>query len=397
MSGWLNELSPYEGEPKSSAGWRLAKAGWRLVRSNRTTLLLVAALAALWTAGVVAHILADFTTPGEGGFFGWLAADVAVLLATTYLLAAIAAVTDAVIDGVPLGPGEALAEAGERRPALIGWALLSLAVPAALVLVFDAVASGMLVTLTVAWFVAGLFAIPFILLAGDGPLGALRASLDLLRRRVRAVTAALLGLFAFTVLGFLPAGAILNHAAALNREGAGTQEVVVIAGVFAVMVVFAASLATREAFAVMLLRESFDDLPGRPFAGRRRTRTKALRLCLGVIGVFVALGVLAAVTEHDREVLDAGRAPGSTYSTLVPGEAGVDLPLGAPVLYEGREIGTVLGSRPDGVHLKVTFHVDPGYNPYSTPGSFEVEETGGRLSLVLQPSTESSPPGPGYY
>lgn len=398
MSGWLNELTPYEGEPRSSTGWRLAKAGWRLVRSNRTALLLVLALAALWTAAAVASLTAGVrTTPEEEGSLSWLIADAVLLLATTYLLAAIAAVADAAIDGVPLQPREALAEAGERQRSLIGWALLTLAVWAAVILAFRALeANGLPLTLTLAWYVAGLFAIPFILLAGDNPLEALRGSLGLLRRRWRVIVAALLGIFAFTCIALFPVGAIVNHAAALNREGEGTQEALVLAGVFVGMIVVAASFATRESFAVMLLRESIDDLPGPPFAGRLRTRAKVLRFCGGTLAVFAALAALGAATQHDREVLDTSRAPGATYTTLVPGDAGFDLPLGTPVLYEGREIGTVLGSRPEGVHLSVTFHVDPGYSPSSTPGSFDVEESNGSLSLVLEPST-GAPGSEGYY
>ena len=77
------------------------------------------------------------------------------------------------------------------------------------------------------------------------------------------------------------------------------------------MLVTAVAFATREAFAVILMRETLGQLPGQPHSRRRRTGVKVLRLALGVVAVVAMLATIAAATEHDREVLSASRAPGS--------------------------------------------------------------------------------------
>lgn len=399
MDAWLGELRPFEGEAKSSSGWRLAKAGLRLVRTDRAALQLTALLAALWTASIALSIFAELGYGEEGNLPLRLALDVAVVIASTLLLGAIAAAADAALDGMPLDLRDALAEARDRLQPLVWWALTSFAFWLGAFFVFREVeALGWLILASLVWYIVSLLVIPIILLAGCGPLTAVRESLSLVRRRKREVAAAFVGIVAFTAIALFPGGAVINHAAALNREGGGEQHLLVLAGFGLVMLVMAVAVATREAFAVILTREALGHLPGQPHSRRRRTGVKVLRLVLGVVAVLALLGAIGAVTEHDREVLSASRAPGTDFTTIVPDAASYELPTGTPVLYENDQIGTVLGSRPDGFHLEVTFHVEPGFGPFTFPGSFHVEETGGRLSLVLKPVTESEPPdGQGYY
>ena len=399
MNTWLAELRPFEGEARSSSGWRLAKAGLRLVRTDRTALSLTVLLAALWTASVAVAIFADLSYGESGDLPLRIALDAAVVIVATLLVAGIAAAADAALDGMPLDLRDALAEARDRLQPLVWWALVSLAFWAGAILLFAEIeAFGWLLLVSLVWSLGGLFVIPIILLAGCGPGPAVRESLGLLRRRKREVAAALLGIFTFTAIALLPAGAVINHAAALNREGGGEQHLLGFGGLGLVMIVVAFAVATKEAFAVILTREALGHLPGQPHSRRRGRGMKVLRLAFGVVAVLAMLGAMSAATEHDRKVLSASRAPGSDFTTLVPDAASYDLPTGTPVLYENDQIGTVLGSRPDGFHLKVTFHVEPGFGPFTFPGSFHVEETAGHLTLVLKPAGEESvPEGRGYY
>jgi hypothetical protein len=322
-----------------------------------------------------------------------------VVIGSTFLLGAIAAASDAALDGMPLDLRDALAEARDRLRPLAYWALVSLAFWVGAILVFREVeAVGWLLLVSIVWYVVSLFVIPIVMLAGCGPGAAVRESLSLVRRRKREVAAALIGIATFTAIALFAGGAVVNHAAALNREGAGAQRVLVLGGVCLMLIVIAGATATKEAFAVILTRDTLGHLPGEPHSRRRRTGTKVLRLALGVVVVLALFGGIGAATKHDREVLSASRAPGENFTTLVPDAASYDLPTGTPVLYENDQIGTVLGCRPDGFQLKVTFHVEPGFGPFTFPGIFHVEETEGRLSLVLKPVTEDLPPdSQGYY
>jgi hypothetical protein len=399
MNAWLEELRPFEGEARSSSGWRLAKAGWRLVQTDRAALQLTLLLAALWTALVAVVGFADLGYGQNDDLPLRIALDFGAVMVSTLLLGAIAAAAEGALDGMPLDLRDALAEARDRLRPLVWWTLASFAFWLGAFLVLrEFEALGWLILTNLVWYVIGLFVIPIVMLAGCGPLTAVRESLGLLRRRKREVAAAFVGIAAFTAIALFPGGAVINHAAALNREGAGEQHLLVLAGFGLMMLVTAMTFATREAFAVILMREALDQLPGQPHSRRRRTGTKVLRLVLGVVAALAVLGAVSAATEHDREVLSASRAPGTDFTTLVSDAGSYDLPTGTPVLYENDRIGTVLGSRPDGFHLSVTFHVEPGFGPFTFPGTFHVEESGGHLSLVLKPANEDLPPdSQGYY
>src|SRR4051812_24862780 len=116
MEAWLDELRPYAGEPRGSAGWRLAKAGWRLARGQRTILQLVLLLSALWTAQTYWFATAGLHW-GGGDIVPIILLNGLSVLAGTCLLGAIAASADAALDGAPLDLSGARAEARERlRP-----------------------------------------------------------------------------------------------------------------------------------------------------------------------------------------------------------------------------------------------------------------------------------------
>ncbi len=393
MDPWLGELRPFKGEARSSSGWRLAKAGLRLVRTDRTALGLTVLLAGLWTAVIAIAITADLGYGQNDDLPLRIALDLGAVIVSILLLGAIAAAAEGAIDGMPLDLRDALAEARGRLQPLSWWALVSFAFwLGSFLLLREIEAPGWLFLANLVWYVIALFVIPIVMLGGYRPAAAVRESLVLVRRRKREVAAAFVGIVAFTAVALFPGAAVINHAAALNREGAGEQHLLAFAGFGLVMLVTAVAFATREAFAVILMREALGQLPGQPHSRRRRTGAKVLRLALGVVAVLAMLGAVSAATEHDREVLSASRAPGSDFTTLVPDAASYDLPTGTPVLYEGDQIGTVLGSRPDGFQLEVTFHVEPGFGPFTFPGSFHVEESGGHLTLVLKPLGEDVPP-----
>lgn len=169
MDAWLGELRPYAGEPEGSAGWRLAKSSWRLVRGQRTILQLVLALAALWTAQAYWFATAGPRWQG-GGIALVLLLDAAQIAASTCLLGAIAASTDAALDGVALDLATVRAEVRERLRPLLSWAALFLAVWIGLFLIdrsLEAPALGIVGLF--AWYIASFFAIPLAVLGEMSP------------------------------------------------------------------------------------------------------------------------------------------------------------------------------------------------------------------------------------
>jgi hypothetical protein len=395
MDAWLDELRPYAGEPRGSAGWRLAKSSWRLVRGQRTILQLVLMLAALWTAQGY-----WFATAG----LRWQDGDVALILLIyavqvlvgTFLLGALAACVDATLDGIPLGLSAAREEMRERLRPLLSWAALSLAIWIGLVLIgrglqVPATASvGLLI-----WYVAGFFAIPLVVLGEMGPLSALRESLRVLLGRKRQSFVALIGIWFFGALAMIPGTVLLTHVAALHWESGRVSRILLALGLLAIAAGLGLIVATKEAFAVMIVRDEIDDLSPREYAGKRlRRRVKFLRFCGGVAIVIAVFGITSAITKHDRAVVKEANSPGTTYTTELA--YGGDLPSGSAVVYRGRKIGEVLGSEQDGSSLQVRFHVEPGFGPTSTPGELTVEATGGTPCLVIVPAGETPPGNPRF-
>lgn len=392
MEAWLDELRPYAGEPRGSAGWRLAKAGWRLVREQWAILQLVLLLTALWTAQ--AYWLTTAGLSWGDDTVPVILLNAVAVLAGTCLLGAIATCADAALDGAPLDLATARAETRERLRPLFGWGLLSLAFWIGFVLIgrgLGAPAVGVIAL--IAWYFLSFFAIPLAVLGELAPASALRQSLRLVRWRRRESFAAFVGLGFFGFLAMAPGTMLLTHVAALHQEHGRLPHLILAIALFLTFIAINLALAAKEAFAVMIVREEIDDLSPHEYAGRRLGRgAKALRFCAGLALVFFVFGVMSAIGKHDRAVVKEANSPGSNYTTLVAGH-GADLPSGSPVIFAGNEIGEVLGSEQEGVNLRVRFHVEPGFSPTSTPGEMTLGTSGDAPCLVLVPVGAAAPPG----
>lgn len=391
MGAWLGELKPYEGEPRASAGWRLAKSGWRLARGERAIVSLASCLAALWTLALLGPHLVGlqlaYSMP-KGAVLGLF-----VLLASNLLIGGIAAAADAALDGLPVDLRGALAESMARRRPLAWWTLAWFAAWLAAMMLLKGFAHPMLpVLLQLGWYVVSLFVIPIVMLEGAAPTGAVTDSLLLVFRRWREVLLPLFGIGFFAILAVVPGIELINHAVAMEKEGAGAQRALFTAGFLLFALAWAFALATREAFAVLLFRYSYDVLPGNEFSGRRlHWFTKLRRVCGAVVLAFALFAAAGFAGKHDRQVLAASRAPGSNYEIHLTGYEASELPSCSPVEYEGRRIGTVLGTRDEEAGVSVHFHVDPGYGPDATPGRFLIRGIGGTARLVLEPSSAPLP------
>jgi len=393
MEARLSELRPYPGEPRFGGGWRLAKAGWQLLRGDRTLVLLAVLLIAVVSvlfavAALVGNVvLGPVARHGEIQVAS-LAYDTFLVLGSVYLLTAIAAAVNAAIDDAPMAFGEALAEARWRLPAIVGWSLLWVAAILALAILGQKLGHDrgfVLVPAMVLLYLATAWVLPAIAIDDLGPLEALRESLATLRQRWRQLLAGLLGLGFFAFLAMSPAYALLIHAAALHDEGASGSRAFAIAGLILVFAIGSILAATKEAFAVLLYRDALDDLPGLDYPGSSvRRRAKALRFVGALVGAVVVFAAFGALTKDDARM-----AAGKDYTTIAADVSGLPLPDGAPVIYQEREIGFVRDSGLEGTGLRVSFHLEKGFSPEATPGSFYVVARGGEPCLMLVPSQPS--------
>jgi hypothetical protein len=395
MGSWLEELRPHEGEPRASSGWRLAKAGWRLLRRDPTLVILtVLAFLAAALPTVVGLLLARnvWSSPPAGAYLGLSAVGIGLF---TFVLVALASAVDAAVDGMPLDLSEALADARECLVPTLGWAAVSLLVWIAMRLASDTASSlWAAMPIWLVWYVAGLFVVPAIAVERIGVVEALRETLQLTGERWRQSCGGLLGIACFTVVALLVPGGMLSHAAAVREAGNGTDQALVYSALVLLALVFAIASATRETFGVLLLREALDDLPGGEYAGRRLRRRAKVGRVLGGVGLVIALlALIGAINHGDRKTLDAADSPGATFEIVIANPEDVDLPSGSEVIYRGSEVGTVLGSHDEGSELAVTFHVEPGIGPQSTPGSFRIVRSralGPMLILIPAPSGSGS-------
>jgi hypothetical protein len=390
VEAWLSELRPYEGEPGTSSGWRLAKSSWRLIRTQASVRTLSLALAVLFAAygslGVVAHIDLGVRTSHESLWPLRLGAQFLALLVANMTFIAIVAAADASLDGMRIGVSEALAEAREVVGPTAVWTAASIVYFTAL---GAATRSGWLGLLAfLVWYFASFFVLPALLIDGAGALGALAESVGVLRRRWRSALGVGLWTLVVLVFAFVVAGIFIEHAQALEQEGHQWRGFAAIA-LIPIMAISALVLAGQQIASLLVLRESFEDLRGAPWAGPRRGRgAKVLRVCGGVLVFFVLFGAIGAVTKHDRKVVKESNEPGANYS-IVLSEAG-ELPSGSPILFEGRPIGVVLGSSEEDGGLGVRIHVEPGYGPESTPGSFRIVNGPEGSYLAFEPAGSGS-------
>jgi MFS family permease len=300
-------------------------------------------------------------------------------LVTTYILVAVSSAVDAAVDGIELEAREALADARECSGPIVGWVAIELAALIGAWLIGKALGAPWFawVAILIAYF-ATLFVVPMLAVERVGPGEAIAESLRLIRERWRQALGGLLGIFFFILLGSYVGWSIIRHADALHRQGDGKQYGLAIAGIVVLTVVNTVARVTGEAFATLLLRDGLGELPGAPpWRVRRSRQARLVRGTAFVLLVFALLGGVGALTKSDRRTLQASEAPGNDFVLTLEDPQAVTIDGGAPVMYDHREVGTVLGSQLEEEKLRISFHVEPGIGPQSTPSVGQVRASAG--------------------
>jgi hypothetical protein len=273
-----------EGRVARSA--RLTGVAWKLLRTDRTMLAL-AAFSAVFTVAAMAVIFGFGTSWGDGRptrgsmLVITLIAAWPLTFVGAFLNVALAAAADARLRGERLSLGAALAVSTSRVGQIALWSLLAAGVGQLISQIAERLPFGGRVATWViggAWALLTFFAIPVLALEGCTATGCVKRSATLMRKRWGEGAAGSIGIFAvFTLASIVPALLVgAGGAVAVFQPGIGIA--LIVAGAVGLLVIFAASSAVRQIFAVALYRYAVDgEVTGgfpaadleRPFTARK--------------------------------------------------------------------------------------------------------------------------------
>lgn len=408
--------SPYVGqhshrkEGKISRGWRLTQVAWALIRSDRT--MLVLALAGISSATVAAFFVflfggyfsAGHHSGGQLGLVMLIALYPSTLL-SVYFNVALACAASAAFDGEQMSTKEAMRIAWGKRRQIALWSLLTALVGTILAEIANRLPGGGRIVAWLfgaAWGLATIFVVPILAMESSGPIDAVRRSGGLVKRRWGEGITGGISIGAWSIVAMIPLAIVLGVGAAFLGRHPATGVVLIAASLIGLCAVTVAVAATRQVFAVALYRYAIDAPIGGfatsdleyPFTydpARGKRKSWILRIGVPILGLFVLLGVIAAMVgpRHHTATegyfhLDYAAREAPTFSR------------GAPVIFQRRQIGVVLGSQLEGPSVRISFQVDPSFRSIVETEPAYVERSSGYRYLQIggRPPPSAGPPGP---
>lgn len=366
--------SPAWQEGKISRGWRLTQVAWALIRKDRTMLVLA-------TAGIVSSVFFAFLvfllagylagTHRSGGSLGVL-----VLIAlypstfvSIFFNVALACAASAAFDGEHLSAREALRMAYGKRRRIALWALISTLVGTLINEIASRLPGGARLIgwfLGAAWGLATIFVIPILAMEGVGAVDALKRSGGLVKQRWGEGISGRISIGAWTVVAAVPLAIVLGIGSALAKEHPGAGVALIGLGLVGLFALFATVAATQQVFAVALYRYAIDapiggfassdlEYPFTADPARQKRKSWILRIGVPILALFALLMAIVAIVGPRKHHT---AAEGNFHLDYVATNAPVFEP-GAPVVFQRRQIGTVLGSEPAGEFIRVNLSVDP--------------------------------------
>jgi len=366
--------------------------------------LLTGALAVAVTVGsaLLAHKLGPDARAGD--LWALRIADIVAYTAlSVFLFGALTYAADAAIDSEGLEPGEALLDAWDRRGPLLAWGLIYAGVLCVFQIVATSNAAAIIVALflvNLAWSLLTFFAIPALTLDADRVGPALAESARAFGSRWRQTVSGLLRISFATFLAAIPAGFVFGLGAgqAEDQQRRGAELTWALAGLGLGAAVISLASATAIAFALVLYRDSLDELPTVEPAprDRMRLRRRVAVVTATVFGLLVVAFVIAGLADDERggarstESREASD-PGYYLVTFEPGlEPSVED--GMPILLQGRTVGHVAEHRVEDGRLIVVCWVQRQYRSLARHAEFgtgAVDPRTGVPALGMRPDRES--------
>jgi hypothetical protein len=247
-------------------GWALTKKSWALLNEHRE-------LVRFPIYGGVATILLGILFLGPGAYFldqHTYGAGIALIVIGIYVLSVIgiyfsvglAACADLIFRGQDATVGDGMAVASSRFAQVCGWAALSTAfglIVGALESqggAFGEIAGRLVGT---AWSLVTFLSVPVIAIEGTGPVGTLKRSGSLFKARWgQQITGNIAIGAAVTLLGFLPAAALIFVGLVIWPSAGFAGAVLVVIGALVLCVALVISKALSGIFGVALYRYALE-------------------------------------------------------------------------------------------------------------------------------------------
>jgi hypothetical protein len=371
VEAYGSDLPATHNEGKISRGWRLTQVAWKLIRTDRTMLAL--AFAGIASASVFVFLIFLF-----GGFFsashhssGHLSLIVLIALypstlASAFFNVALAGAASATFDGDHLSTGEAIRMAWGKRKRIALWALISALVGTLIAEIANRLPGG---AKLVAWFagaawgLATIFVIPILAMEGVGAVNALKRSSSLVKRRWGEGISGRISIGAWAIVATIPLAVVLGIGAGLLRRHPEAGVALIGLSLIGLVAVGAAVAATQQVFAVALYRYAIDAPIGGfapsdleyPFTPRKEKRKSwILRIGGVILGFFVLLTIIMVIVGPRNHT----GAQGYFHIDYTPSQA-AGLSAGSPVVFNHRQVGTVVSAEIAGSEVKVEFRTYP--------------------------------------
>ena len=247
-------------EGRMARGWRLTKAAWAVIRRDPTMIAIALMGGGCGLLGVAAifYFSGYFSSPADSRGSVALVAAIAVYPLTflgVFFNVALAGAAVARFEGRPIDLREALGISFRRLGRIAQWALLAAGVGFVLEQIASRIpGAGRLVSwlLGAAWSLATIFAVPLLVLRGEGPLDTAKESIHLIKERWGEGITGLVGIGAWTAIVMIPAGVMLGVGVLVGDATLGAALIAAAVGV--ILLVSALSLATQQVFSVALYR-----------------------------------------------------------------------------------------------------------------------------------------------
>lgn len=289
-------------------------------------------------------------------------------LASVFFNVALACAASAAFDGEQMSATEAVRMAYGKRGRIALWSLISALIGTLIAELANRLPGGARLAgwfLGAAWGLATIFVIPILAMEGVGAVDAVKRSAGLVKNRWGEGLSGRISIGAWSIVAAVPLGIMLGIGVALLPRHPGAGVVLIGLGTVSLIAVFTAVSATQQVFAVALYRYAIDAPIGGfsssdleyPFTAdptRKKRKSWILRIggvILGLFALLIVVGLIVGPRHHTA-------TEGYFHIDYTPSQAS-GLSAGSPVVFQHRQIGSVISTEIDGAAVKVVFRVDP--------------------------------------
>lgn len=361
--------------------------------------MLVLALAAVFFGTVFsllfAYLIGTTAAHHHSGVGTTLLGFAALYIATltsAFFNVALACAASAAFDGEHMGPREAIRMAWGKRWRIAQWSLISSLVGMLLAEIANRLPGGARLVvrlLGAAWGLATLFVVPILAMEGVGPVDALKRSAGLVKRRWGEGISGQISIGAWSVMATIPLVVLLVIGVALMHRHPASGVTLVGLSLIAMVAVFTTVGATQQVFAVALYRYAIDAPIGGfatsdmeyPFVAdpaRKKRKSWILRIggaILGLLLILIVVGIIIGPRHHTG-------AEGYFHVDYAPSQV-AGLSVGAPVVLNGRQVGTVLSTKVEGATVQVEFRTDPRLRYFVETAPAYIDRLGGQTYMRI--------------